>query len=242
MKKYLTFTGQALAHEDGQFYPLPNRDEVVSEWGLWTRSSVTSRSNHAESFHRVLRAAVKPNEKHVGIANCLTEVVKAIAAAWKDGFTRSLQYYRRRGDLPISWSHLEEVARRFEVEIPKELQEGANVTEDQVIDAITKLGLDRLQRIKITKVGAEKPCSISPWVGDPFPARRKKCQSETVEEIVPEDSGVVAIARDIFAGLSFEIREALEFHWVFHWCATAVEQSNLDLTQNIGETYIVVWH
>ena len=245
LNKYLAFTGQTLSDEDGRFYPLPDRDKVVSEWALWARGCVTSCSNHAESFHRVLRAVVKPNGKHVGIGKCLTEVIKAIQrkqASWKDGFMRNLQYYRRSSDLPISWARLKEVARRFEVDIPNELLDRKDVTEEEVFDEITKVGLDRLQRINIAKVTGAKSRSIDPWKGEPFGARRKKQPSEQVEEIVPDDTGVVALARDIFQGLSFETRENLDFHWVFHWVASALEESGLDSNKDVGEAYILAWN
>ena len=239
--KYLKFTGQVI-DANGQLTDHRNQLNKWMKWCLFLRGNVTSCSNHAECFHHVLKAAVKPNGKHIGIGKCLLTSYNVIGKkqrGWKKGFARNLSSYIRSGDHPPDWRYVREVARRFELTIPPELEHLP--TERQVFEALLEIGTADLQGIEITEIPIHQ-VFLTAWTGpEAFVAGSRNQDLPPSPEIAEVGDPVTQLARDIYAVVGDSIHRPEPFAWVFHWCMEAIRLHHLDPIAAPAQAYITAW-
>lgn len=240
--KYLKFTGQVI-DANGEFAKHRNHEKKLKKWCLFMRGKVTSCSNHAECFHHVLKAAVKPNGKHIGIGKCLLtsyDVIGKKQRGWKKGFARNLSSYIRNGDHPPDWRYVREVARRFELEIPPELERLP--TERQVFERLLEIGTAQLQGIEISEIPIHQVI-MTTWTGrSEFGGSRNNGELPPTPVISEEGDPVTQLARDIYAVVADEIHRPEPFAWVFHWCMEAIGMNHLDPIAEPAQAYITAWN
>ena len=244
LKKYLSLTGQILSN-DGKFYRSPLFWTQITQWALWLRGNITSCSNHAESFHRIMKAVVKPNGKHVGLGKCLMFVMKAIhekQMAFKDSFIRNIRNYRREEDEGINWQYLKEVARRFQLEIPPELMVSPELSENMLLDRLEEIGRAQIAKIEFTKLPRLPETEFGRWYGPCFPLeRRHDPKLDTIDEIADANDARLCVARDIFAVLHKEARTQTMMYWVFHWTVQSLEELSIDPAAQPAQAYLAAW-
>ena len=244
LKKYLTLTGQTLS-ANGRFYRSPDFWAQIREWALWLRGNITSCSNHAESFHRIMKAVVKPNGKHVGLGKCLLFVLKAIydkQSSFKESFTRNIRNYRRSDDGEVNWQYLKEVARRFQLEIPPELMVSPELSENMLLDRLEQIGTEKMAQVEISKFPTLPRPEFGPWYGPSFPLERRHDRKlDTIDDIADANDPRLIVARDIFAVLAKEDRTQNTMLWVFHWTVQALEESAIDPVSQPADAYLAAW-
>ena len=243
--KYLKFTGQEVG-PDGQ--PVEKKDHlaIIAEWGLWARDRVTTCSNHAEAFHRVLKAAARPHGKHLSLPKCLVTTYETIVTkqeALQATFTRNFASYRRGKDRPADWEYLREVARRFEIPIPEALSNEPDMPEEVAMNILEEVGASRLAALRITDATANLICEFSRWTGPDFPGSSQEDREPPPEDELNADATSirVQIAKDIYATVASQIALEDPYAWVFHWTQHAIEQAELDPEANPAQAYIVAY-
>lgn len=239
--KYLAFTAQTM-DEQGHLQATEIQELKLREWCLWRRGVVTTCSNHAESFHHTLKAAVKPNGKHLGIGKCLLisyEEITKKQREWKRAFTRNFSSYIRDGDHAPDWRYIREVARRFEIAIPPEVEHLP--TERQVLERLKEIGEASLRMIEITEIPIHH-IATAPWTGPDFPADRRRCENLPASPVICEDADqVTQLARDIYAVVRDDVNHPEPFALVFHLCLEAIQIQHLDPVGATAQAYIAAW-
>ena len=171
--KYLEFTAQEFG-PDGSLHFTDKREMRLLEWAIWMRGVITTCSNHAESFHLVLKKCCKPNGRHLSILKCLKACIEAIIEKqniWQSHFTRNLRGYQRSGDNPPDWAYIWEVARRFELTLPPVVD--PTLSETDVFAFLLETGQRLLAGINYQSLPVHH-ISHSAWTGEDFPIPRRR--------------------------------------------------------------------
>lgn len=179
---------------------------------------MTTCSNHAESFHWVLKQAVKPNGKHAGIGKCLLTCRSEIQKeqnSWKRAFIRNFSSYIRASERPPDWQYVREVARPFEVTIPQ--TQAPDVSERQVLEHLRETGEGALEKVTICK-WLGKSILTKMWVDTQSPSDLPQEAKPNETEIADDGDPITQMARDIYAFVGDDINRCEPFAWVFHWC------------------------
>ena len=245
-EKYLWFTGQVFNDERDQLQPGPGQIARVQEWAIWCRGTITTCSNHAESFHRVLKNAVKPNGRHLGVGKSLFECAAAILtrqSQWKASFSRNIKaYIRYQDDTPVDFEYVREVARRFEIQMPSDIDPAT--PEREVIEGLLRNGEAAIAPITLMSPDVHS-ITHSRWIGKDFGHQEK----EKTDRIRPPDPFLtdvverdtrVQVARDLWASLGDRRRPDL-YPWVFHWTQQALESQEIDPKAEPVRAYIACW-
>ena len=244
--KYLSFTGQVIDGQ-GRLQPGPGHAQRIREWAIWARGTVTTCSNHAESFHRVLKSAVKPNGRRLGLGKCLLECADAIRAKqsqWKEAFARNLKgYLRWQDDTPVDMAYVAEVARRFELPMPNGID--PSTPEREVIELLLRQGEESLGRITLTSLPVHPITRISSTAADDTSGEHEdKDRIRPPDPFLTDDHGDrdprVQIAKDLWASLGDRRRPDL-YPWVFHWTQQALEEGQIDLQADRVRAYLSCW-
>ena len=207
---------------------------------------MTTCSNHAEAFHRVLKAAARPHGKHLSLPKCLVTTYETIVTkqeALQATFARNFASYRRGKDRPADWEYLREVARRFEIPIPEALSNEPDMPEEVAMDMLEEVGASQLAALRITDATANLICEFSRWTGPDFPGSSEEDREPPPEDELNADATSirVQIAKDIYATVASQIALEDPYAWVFHWTQHAIEQAELDPEANPAQAYIVAY-
>ena len=243
--KYLEFTAQEFG-PDGSLHFTDKREMRLLEWAIWMRGVITTCSNHAESFHLVLKKCCKPNGRHLSILKCLKACIEAIIEKqniWQSHFTRNLRGYQRSGDNPPDWAYIWEVARRFELTLPPVVD--PTLSETDVFAFLLETGQRLLAGINYQSLPVHH-ISHSAWTGEDFPIPRRRQRDVPVpppEELsvdCPDQDARVQVAKDIWASLKTGDQPNLE-QWVFHWTQQAIESQHINAQTEPGRAYATAW-
>lgn len=247
LAKYLQLTCQT-RDTDGSFVDLDKRD-YLQKWALWLRDSVTSTTNHQESFHRTINAAVRSRTRKFGFIRSLhTLLSKACEkrAKWQsyagrnlDEAFRKVQQAKTEGtETQCSCRGSLETARRWEIEaIPFPCVHVRSNIRNQMFRSFKEAVVERLASVdagiedslenKITVVKNETLCPVH----EPIPLSRlsldKKDDTISKKEakiLNQNEKRAIKIGNEIFPSLSVRLhRES-----VISVCRTVIEENSTE--------------
>ena len=259
MKKYIKFTGQKQRYSpsvlSGEELP-----KMVSRWALWVREYVTTCSNHAESFHRVLNHVVAKNGRKLGLLGCLREVKKAMEAKqkeWYATYKRNVKRQYKKGggvcgdkESCTCW-YSDQMTRRYQSSIRFPCPHLTSTVQQEQLRRFIEQGLQDLSQMKINatqmrvlrayEVASNLDNKRDPQAPTSVPPETEHKDDDELADV--SNDPIEEITRDIFCIVKPELSKTLNkpFAWVHAWTYHAITSANIDPLKDQARAYDAAW-
>ena len=251
-KKYLRFTGQA-RDKHGNLVRKTDWASDVAKWALWVRENVTTCSNHAEAFHRVLNALVRPNGRHLGLLASLDLILQAIMnrqEKWQDAFSKNVKNEFSKQE-PNPNSVLTEcechysirIRQRYELDLPFPCSHLCKERRQQLFAEFLNHGKKKLARMAVTShvvnevvfVRDKPPTDLENEANTKPPYPHQLVNDEETH------NGLMNLARDIYGILGDRVNREEPLFWIFAWIYEVLQKHNISVERDSSDAYIVAW-
>lgn len=250
--KYLSLTGQ-VPNKDGCLVMTRTWWLDVAKWALWARGNVTTCSNHAESFHRVLNSAVRPNGRHLGMLSSFDVVVKTIKTRqdkWQESFAKNVknEFAKQESEPKATQKQCQcqyssKITKRFEMDVPFPCSHVSPERRQELLKQFISRGKEKLSHMVVLSHQVNVVSFVAHNDGSEGD-KEEKTSPPNLHDLLPERSSknnILNIAKDIFGILGDRIDRDEGFLWVFAWIYEAFKTNGLDMDNDTAEGYILAW-
>lgn len=243
--KYAEFSGQKLTLDNGSitFTRLPNYIKQIEKWGLWFRKGISSCSNHAESFHRVLNASIRTKGGKPQFYSAFTTVLDKInkkQVNWKDYAQKNLsslfsKITRFSGDqvcVPCRYCNLGiKIRDRYQVLSPFPCKHLTKEKQKEMFDVFMAEVRTKLRFISLESDEEKLPrlfqmreviTSKTTKEAEPSPPQNAEVEKhdETGNRLLTHNERLI---ERIASSCHAQFKKKISFHWTLVWSKEAIE-------------------